>query len=226
MTDAKQQCPESFLDVEAFARLEEAGNVKLSAAKRAELNGAISYSVRLRDWHEAYPPQKAKKNARARVAKCGDELKKALFALDEPAFLSVVLSDDEGFVHFMEPNASSADPQQFMEQLDAIIERGAWRAPYGRNRKPGRPSDMHLVGLCVTAAKIYEAAGGRSSIYAERTGPFAEFVRALNAHIPKGYRAGSADQLVKHAQKALSRLKNQRERAARARTPISQKSLR
>ena len=195
MTYRQNQCPESFLDHEAFADLEKAGNVKLSVAQRSELNDEISYIIRLRDWHEAYSPEAIK--ARARVAKLGRELKRKLSALDKPAYLSVVLSDDEGQVHFMEPSLSSADPQQFMEQLDAIIERGDWKAPDG---------------------------GGTAAIGGDRTGPFADFICRLNDHIPQGYRAGSGDQLAKHAQNALRRLKTQRERAARAQAFSPQKS--
>jgi len=215
MAEKNSQHPESYLDDPAFAELEKAGNVKLSVAQRAELNDAVSYSIRLRDWHEAYSPEAIK--ARARVAKLGRELKMKLSALNKPAYLSVVLSDDEGQVHFMEPSLSSADPQQFMEQLDAIIERGEWKAPDGGNRRPGRPRDSHLVGLCRFAAKIYACAGGQAALAGDRSGPFAAFISCLNDYIPQGYRAGSGDQLVKHAQKALSHLKTQRERAARAR---------
>jgi len=222
MTYRQNQCPESFLDDEAFADLEKAGNVKLSVAQRSELNDEISYIIRLRDWHEAYSPEAIK--ARARVAKLGRELKRKLSALDKPAYLSVVLSDDEGQVHFMEPSLSSADPQQFMEQLDAIIERGDWKAPDGGNRRSGRPRDTHLVRFCATAAKIFECAGGTAAIGGDRTGPFADFICRLNDHIPQGYRAGSGDQLAKHAQNALRRLKTQKERAARAQAFSPQKS--
>ena len=214
MTDRQQDCSETFLDDEAFVELEKAGKVKLSISHRAELNDAISYCVRLRDWQEAYSPDALK--ARARVGELARGLKKEIEALAGGARLSVLLSDDEGFTHFMVPHLSSSDPNEFLDQLDAIIERCELKVPDGYVRRSSRPKDSHLLNLCSDVTNIYERAGGKAGIGGDRTSTFADFIRCLNGRIPKGYSGGSGGQLVKKAQEALKRRKKQRERAIRA----------
>lgn len=207
MADKNPQRPKSYLDDKAFAELEKAGNVKLSVARRVELNDAISYSIQLRDWHEAYSPGAMK--ARTRVVKVCREFKRALSALDKPAYLSIVLSDDEGQVHFMEPSKSKANPQQFMDQLDAIIGRSELAAPENLERRRGPPKDSHLERLLKEVVKIYERSGRRAAIGGNRSGPFARFIRSLNDYIPRGYRAASGDALIKRAQDVLKSQKPQ-----------------
>lgn len=209
MAEKNHQHPGSYLDDDALAELEKVGNVKLSFSHAAELNDAISDCIRLREWHEAYSPNAIK--ARALVAKKSRELKDALLALDKPAYLSVFLSDDEGQVHFMEPSASKAEPEKFLEQLEAIIERSDLKAPVNLKRRRGPPKDSHLDALLRRVVKIYEGAGRRAAISGNRKGPFARFIYSLNDYIPRHYRAASGDALVKRAQSLLNDRKLQRQ---------------
>lgn len=214
MTDRQHQYPQSFLDDEAFAELEKAGNVRLTPELRDELAGAILKCILVRDWNEAYSPDAIE--GRDTVALQARKLKEALNALGAASYLSVLLGDDQGELHFKTPELSDADPDQFIEQLDAIIMRSELRAPEGFIRRDGRPRDTHIERLCEIAADVFERAGGRAAIGGKRQGPFARFIHCLNNYIPRGYRAASGDALAKQAQEAIKRRNDRAERPARS----------
>jgi len=182
MTDRQQYCVETFLDDEAFAELEKAGNVSLTPELRAELNGAILKCILVRDWNEAYSLDAI--NGRKKVAAHARELKEAINALGAATYISVVLGDDQGQLHFEAPEISDADPDQFIEQLDAIIMRSELRAPEGFIRRGGRTRNTHTDRLCEIAADVFERASGRAKIGGKRQGPFARFIKCLNNYIP------------------------------------------
>ena len=214
MTEKNSQNPESYLDDPAFAELEKAGNVSLTPELRDELRAAIWKCILVRDWNEAYSPDANKK--RHIVASLAHELKEALDALDAATYLSVILGDDQGELHFEMPERSDADPDQFIEQLDAMIIRSKLRVPEDYVRRDTRPRDTHIDRLCELAADIYERAGGRAAIGGKRVGPFARFIHFLNNYIPQGYRAASGDALAKQAQEAIKRRKDRAERSSRS----------
>ena len=125
MADKRSQNLMVYLDEEAFAELEKTGNVSLTPELRDELRAAIWKCILVRDWNEAYSPDAIKN--RHTVASLAHKLKEALDALDAATYLSVILGDDQGELHFEMPELSDADPDQFIEQLDAMIIRSKLR---------------------------------------------------------------------------------------------------
>lgn len=220
MDDKRSQNLKVYLDEEAFAELEKQGKIKLSPELRTELNDKISESIRLWEWHEAYSPVAIKK--RINVASLARQFQDGLGDLSEPAYLSVMLSDDEGQDEFRNPQQIHRhrwkEVRAFYGELNSIIERTEKTAPDNLIRRSSHPEDRHLIHFCRSMKAIYEGAGGKARIGSHH-GPFARFLKFIHPYLPRGFRPASEDAMVDCGRKALAELEKSKARQAARQSP-------
>ncbi len=183
MPDVPQRLedPISFESID-FGKLEQVAGVKLSAAQRAEIYGALTFYQVMQGFLLSLEKGKA---ARRRLEKKIKSLRSFLGALGDGGRI------DEHVLEYQ---------QVSVEKLKSMLKNALHRYEEMRDfyRSPGGDSDEFIPGLLKELARCFvDANGGRTGVDRDkgeregRSSRFVDFAEAAMSHLPEALRPSS-----------------------------------